>query len=390
MKKAVQVVIINFLIIFLLCGCGKMQALVDIKDNLNFKVYTSIKLSDLVNINNGFISDDKEIFLSKIGENSIEINYQDYKKHNGKVNVSINVYDDTPPFLSMSNNIYKLVDTDFNLCNSAFYGDNYDRNVACIINGDYDKDTVGAYKLNMVVRDESGNETNKDFTLHVIKEFASSSNNNSMPTGINFSEAVEKYKNDNTMLGIDVSSFQGEIDWEKVKNAGVEFAIIRLGFGYTVNMELVLDKYFQANLEGAKNQGLKVGVYFYTYANTLEEIEEQAKFINDNLHGEELELGVTFDWENWNNFQDYQVSFYDLNNMYDNFSSILKNKGYDTMLYGSKFYLSNVWSTSNRKIWLAHYTSMTNYDKDFKLWQFSDKGLVDGINGFVDLDILYN
>ena len=53
--------------------------------------------------------------------------------------------------------------------------------------------------------------------------------------------------------------------------------------------------------------------------------------------------------------------------MYDNFSSILKNKGYDTMLYGSKFYLSNVWSTSNRKIWLAHYTSMTNYDKDFKV-----------------------
>ena len=154
-------------------------------------------------------------------------------------------------------------------------------------------------------------------------------------------------------------------------------------------MELVLDKYFQANLEGAKNQGLKVGVYFYTYANTLEEIEEQAKFISDNLNGEELELGVTFDWENWNNFQDYQVSFYDLNNMYDNFSSILKNKGYDTMLYGSKFYLNNVWSTSNKKIWLAHYTSMTNYDKDFKLWQFSDNGLVDGINGFVDLDVLY-
>ena len=132
MKKAVQVVIINFLIIFLLCGCGKMQAVVDIKDNLNFKVYTSIKLSDLVNISDGFISDDKEIFLSKIGENSVEINYQDYKKHKGKVNVSINVYDDTPPFLSMSNNIYKLVDADFNLCDSAFYGDNYDRNDACI------------------------------------------------------------------------------------------------------------------------------------------------------------------------------------------------------------------------------------------------------------------
>ena len=191
------------------------------------------------------------------------------------------------------------------------------------------------------------------------------------------------------MIGIDVSSFQGQIDWKKVKDSGVEFAIIRLGFGYTVNMELVLDKYFKENLNSAKEQGLKVGVYFYTYANTLEEIREQAKFISDSLDGEDLDLGVTFDWENWNNFQDYQVSFYDLNNMYDNFSSILKNKGYDTMLYGSKFYLNNVWSTSNRKIWLAHYTSMTNYDKDYKIWQFSDKGLVDGINGFVDLDVLY-
>lgn len=388
MKKSRQLIIIYFLILFLGSGCGKIEATVEIKDNLSFKVYNKIKLSDLIKVNDGFISDDKEIFLDKIGDNSISINYQDYKKHKSNVKVNFRVYDDVAPFLSMSNNVYKEINSDFDLCDSAFYGDNYDRNVACVINGEYDKEKTGAYKLKMTVRDESGNESEKDFTLHLIEKF-NTSNNNSTPTGLDFKDAITKYKNDETMLGIDVSSFQGEINWEKVKNTGVEFAIIRLGFGYTVNNELVLDKYFKENLQHAKEQGLKVGVYFYTYANTLEEIEEQAKFIVKNLDGVDLELGVAFDWENWNNFQDYHVSFYDLDNMYNNFSTLLKEKGYDAMLYGSKFYLSNVWNTENKNVWLAHYTGMTNYDKDYKIWQFSDKGLVDGISGFVDLDVLY-
>ena len=388
MKKSRQLIIIYFLILFLGSGCGKIEATVEIKDNLSFKVYNKIKLSDLIKVNDGFISDDKEIFLDKIGDNSISINYQDYKKHKSNVKVNFRVYDDVAPFLSMSNNVYKEINSDFDLCDSAFYGDNYDRNVACVINGEYDKEKTGAYKLKMTVRDESGNESEKDFTLHLIEKF-NTSNNNSTPTGLDFKDAITKYKNDETMLGIDVSSFQGEINWEKDKNTGVEFAIIRLGFGYTVNNELVLDKYFKENLQHAKEQGLKVGVYFYTYANTLEEIEEQAKFIVKNLDGVDLELGVAFDWENWNNFQDYHVSFYDLDNMYNNFSTLLKEKGYDAMLYGSKFYLSNVWNTENKNVWLAHYTGMTNYDKDYKIWQFSDKGLVDGISGFVDLDVLY-
>lgn len=388
MKKSRQLIIIYFLILFLGSGCGKIEATVEIKDNLSFKVYNKIKLSDLIKINDGFISDDKEIFLDKIGDNSISINYQDYRKHKSNVKVNFRVYDDVAPFLSMSNNVYKEINSDFDLCYSAFYGDNYDRNVACVINGEYDKEKTGAYKLKMTVRDESGNESEKDFTLHLIEKF-NTSNNNSTPTGLDFKDAITKYKNDETILGIDVSSFQGEINWEKVKNTGVEFAIIRLGFGYTVNNELVLDKYFKENLQHAKEQGLKVGVYFYTYANTLEEIEEQAKFIVKNLDGVDLELGVAFDWENWNNFQDYHVSFYDLDNMYNNFSTLLKEKGYDAMLYGSKFYLSNVWNTENKNVWLAHYTGMTNYDKDYKIWQFSDKGLVDGISGFVDLDVLY-
>ena len=108
----------------------------------------------------------------------------------------------------------------------------------------------------------------------------------------------------------------------------------------------------------------------------------------DNLRKEKLDLGVTFDWENWNNFKDYHVNLYDLDNMYNSFKKVLEDNGYKTMLYGSKFYLNYIWKTEDKDIWLAHYTSKTNYNKDYVMWQFSDKGVVEGINSFVDLDVL--
>lgn len=388
MKKLVRTWILGSLIVTSLCGCGKMKAIVEVKDNLEYPVYSKINLSDLININDGFISEDKEILLDKVGENKITIDYQDYKKHKGSIEVNVKAYDKERPFLSMSSNVYKEVNSDFDLCSSAFYADNYDRDLKCFINGEYDKMKIGNYKLELVVRDQSGNESSQNFTLHMIEKF-NSNNNSTTPEGYDFKEAVSNYKNDKTLLGIDVSSFQGEIDWGKVKEAGVEFAIIRLGFGYTVNMELVLDKYFQENLKGAKENDIKIGVYFYSYANEIEEVKKQAQFIVDNLNGEDLDLGVTFDWENWSNFKDYHVNLYDLDNMYNSFKSVLEGNGYRTVLYGSKFYLKNIWNTDDKDIWLAHYTNKTNYDKDYVMWQFSDKGVVEGINGFVDLDVLY-
>ncbi len=388
MKKLVRTWILGSLIVTSLCGCGKMKAIVEVKDNLEYPVYSKINLSDLININDGFISEDKEILLDKVGENKITIDYQDYKKHKGSIEVNVKAYDKERPFLSMGSNIYKEVNSDFDLCSSAFYADNYDRDLKCFINGEYDKMKIGNYKLELVVRDQSGNESSQNFNLHMIEKF-NSNDNIATPEGYDFKEAVSNYKNDNTMLGIDVSSFQGEIDWGKVKEAGVEFAIIRLGFGYTVNMELVLDKYFQENLNGAKENDIKIGVYFYSYANEIEEVKKQAQFIVDNLNGEDLDLGVTFDWENWSNFKDYHVNLYDLDNMYNSFKSVLEGNGYRTVLYGSKFYLKNIWNTDDKDIWLAHYINKTNYDKDYVMWQFSDKGVVEGINGFVDLDVLY-
>ena len=347
--KLMKSLILGSLIITSFCGCGKIKATVEVKNDLEYPVYSKVNLRELI---------------------------------------SVNAYDKETPFLSMSSNVYKIVNSDFDLCSSAFYADNYDRDLECFINGDYDKNKIGNYTLELVVKDQSGNENRQKFTLHMIEKF-NSNNNTTMPEGYDFKEAITNYKNDKTMLGIDVSSFQGEIDWEKVKDAGVEFAIIRLGFGYTVNMELVLDKYFQENLKGAKDNGIQVGVYFYSYANEIEEVKNQAQFIVDNLRKEKLDLGVTFDWENWNNFKDYHVNLYDLDNMYNSFKKVLEDNGYKTMLYGSKFYLNYIWKTEDKDIWLAHYTSKTNYNKDYVMWQFSDKGVVEGINSFVDLDVLY-
>lgn len=385
-KKAILLIIITCEL-FLISGCGKIQAEVKEKEKTDFDVYSKVKYSDLIDIENGYISDDKEILLDNIGSQTFSIVYKDYKKHKATYKIDINVVDRESPILSMSSNIYKLVGAEYNLCDEAFYGDNFDRNLKCEIIGNYDKDTLGKYELTLKVSDQSDNSVEKQFNLNVIEKFNNQGNN--IPDGLNIADAIASYKNDKTSIGIDVSSYQGRIDWEQVKDSGIEFAMIRLGYGYTSDMQLIIDKYFEDNLRGAKENGLKVGVYFYTYANTLKEIDEQVDFIVKTLNGNTLELGIAYDFESWKRFYRYEMNFFDLNNLYNYFSDKLSDYGYETMLYGSKYYLNTAWNTDSKKIWLAHYTSKTNYDKYFAMWQFSDVGLVNGINGFVDLDVMY-
>jgi len=373
--------------IFILSGCGKNRAVISKKENLVFDVYSTIKESDLVSITDGFLIEDKEIYLEEIGKKEINIVYQDNYKHKGSYTISIEVIDTVEPILSMSSHVYKKIGDSYNLCDMAFFGDNYDRYLDCQISGEYDKDKVGEYKLKMQVTDQSKNQTSKDFSLHIVKSFSNGTSSNT--EGFKIEEAVATAQKNTMEVGIDVSSHQGVIDWQKVKNAGVTFAMIRLGYGYTTNMELILDKYFQENLIGAKNAGLKVGVYFYSYANTIEEVEQQAEFIADSLNGQTLELGVAYDFENWQKFYNYHINFNDLNKMYKAFKKKINSFGYDCLLYGSKYYLNHVWDTDNETVWLAHYTNKTDYSNPYKIWQFTSVGLVDGIHGFVDLDFLY-
>ena len=384
MKK----LILSLIVMLFCCSCGKNIAVVSPRDNLVFEYGDKIVLDNLVSIEDGYlINGDKEYDYKDTGEQTVTIDYQDTKKHKGKYDVIINIVDSVKPVLSISNNLYVLKDNDIDVCKRAFYADNADRNTACQVIGDIDTTKEGKYKVNVKVTDASGNYVDKDVTVNVIEKFEETPEVEIVPDKIE--DMILKYKTKDTLIGIDVSNHQGDIDWETVKNSGVEFVFIRIGFGHNREAKIMEDEKFRKNLEGARNAGLKVGLYFYSYATEIWEAEEQANWIVKTLNGEKIDLPIVFDYETWKSFPTYNINIVDLNKVAKRFLDILHGNGYEGMNYSSKYYLNTIWNLSEYPTWLAHYVSKTNYDKDFKVWQFSNTGEVPGINGFVDLDVLY-
>ena len=370
------------------CSCGKNIAVVSPRDNLVFEYGDKIVLDNLVSIEDGYlINGDKEYDYKDTGEQTVTIDYQDTKKHKGKYDVIINIVDSVKPVLSISNNLYVLKDNEIDVCKRAFYADNADRNVACQVMGDIDTTKEGKYKVNVKVTDASGNYVDKDVVVNVIEKFEETPEVEIVPDKIE--DMILRYKAKDTLIGIDVSNHQGDIDWETVKNSGVEFAFIRIGFGHNREAKIMEDEKFRQNLEGARNAGLNVGLYFYSYASEIWEAEEQANWIVKTLNGEKIDLPIVFDYETWKSFPTYNINIVDLNKVAKRFLDILHDNGYEGMNYSSKYYLNTIWNISEYPTWLAHYVSKTNYDKNFKAWQFSNTGEVPGINGFVDLDVLY-
>ncbi len=384
MKKFV----LGLIVMLFCCSCGKNIAVVSPRDNLVFEYGDKIVLDNLVSIEDGYlINGDKEYDYKDTGEQTVTIDYRDTKKHKGKYDVIINIVDSVKPVLSISNNLYVLKDNEIDVCKRAFYADNADRNVACQVMGDIDTTKEGKYKVNVKVTDASGNYVDKDVVVNVIEKFEETPEVEIVPDKIE--DMILKYKAKDTLIGIDVSNHQGDIDWETVKNSGVEFAFIRIGYGHNREAKIMEDEKFRKNLEGARNVGLKVGLYFYSYATEIGEAEEQANWIVKTLNGEKIDLPIVFDYETWKSFPTYNINIVDLNKVAKRFLDILHDNGYEGMNYSSKYYLNTIWNLSEYPTWLAHYVSKTNYDKDFKVWQFSNTGEVPGINGFVDLDVLY-
>ncbi|MBR0417797.1 MAG: hypothetical protein IJI66_01355, partial [Erysipelotrichaceae bacterium] len=160
--------------------------------------------------------------------------------------------------------------------------------------------------------------------------------------------------------------------------------------GYSDRGRFILDNRFERNIEEAKKAGLKCGVYFFSYDANEEEMLKALEQVFEKLDGVELELPIVFDWEDFYYFQDYEMSFKDLNHLYDVFEEMVNRKGYEAMLYGSKWYLDTIWvHTDKRKIWLAQYSDEPTFEDPFAIWQLSDHGELDGIEGHVDLDILF-
>ncbi len=303
--------------------------------------------------------------------------------------IKYKVVDTTPPVILGGNKTITKGSTtkikDLFLC-----GDNYDDVPKCKVIGDYDVNKVGKYKLRYKATDSSGNKTVISFTLTVKEKSTSTSTSTSTKTKKPISKYIKKYKNEETMIGIDVSSWQDEINWEKAKKAGVEFAIIRIGFGHTNSGEIKMDKQFKNNIKNAKKAGVKVGLYFFSYAENEEQAKEHAEWIVNQLDGEELDLPIAFDWENWGSFNSYKMSFTRVHNTAQTFIDTVEEYGYTGMLYSSAYYLTRLWGRNFKNQWLAYYTDNNDYtEKPFMLWQATSSGKVSGVPGYVDIDILY-
>ena len=216
------------------------------------------------------------------------------------------------------------------------------------------------------------------------------SHGNSKNTNVN--DAKKMFEAKGISVGIDVSKYQGNIDWKAVKNDGVEFAMIRVGYrGYETG-EIALDPYFYQNVKGATNNGVKVGIYFYSVAKTELEAMEEAKWTVNIIRNYKITYPVAFDLEDFDRYRLTGVSNAQLNKNAVAFLEYIKKSGYQPMHYGSKSKFGAVWNmnTLNKyKIWLAHYTTSTDYAGIYNMWQYSSKGSVKGINGYVDMNIAY-
>ncbi len=356
---------------------------------IDIEVYDSKTISDVFRNEDIQIIYEDKIDTTKLGIKNVKIKYK-YNKYTFSKKIKVNIVDTTEPkiFAKDSYTFYK--GDNKNLVNYILSGDNYDDEPERKIIGEYDLNKIGTYKLTYYIKDSSGNDNEKDFVLNVKeKKKQSKSSTSYKPKLENFSNILKKYKNNNTLVGIDVSKWQGNIDFKKVKKAGCDFVIIRVGYQNGIGGELYLDKYFNSNIKNAKESGLKIGVYLYTYAKDTKDAENQAKWILDNIGDYDVDFGISYDWESWNNFNELNASFYTFNKVADSFFDYLEKRGYKTMLYSSKYYLENIWGEVDHDVWLAHYTTETDYKGKYKMWQRMSTGKIDGIDGAVDIDIYY-
>ena len=206
-----------------------------------------------------------------------------------------------------------------------------------------------------------------------------------------------KLRDGESLTGVDVSHWQQDIDWEQVKNSGVDFAMIRLGYRGYEKGGIGLDTYAIANLDGAIAAGLDVGVYFFSQALTPEEAEEEAYFVVQQLepYAEHITMPVVYDWEHVNVENTRTENMRDPDLLTDcslAFLQTVEAAGYRPMVYFNRTqswkYL-NLEELKDYEFWLAAYTQRMDFPYKIKMWQYTNKGRVPGIEGECDVNIYF-
>lgn len=196
-----------------------------------------------------------------------------------------------------------------------------------------------------------------------------------------------------SVLGIDVSSHQQEIDWEAVAGAGIEFVMIRAGFRRYMTGELCLDTRAQENYAGAKAAGLKVGAYLYAQAVSVEEALEEADFFLNAISGWELDMPVVYDWEYVS--EEARTGQMDARAVTDctiAFCEAVEARGYRPMVYFNRHQAQDLMyleELTDYPFWLAMYSDRMTYPYQVDMWQYTSTGRVPGIEGNVDIDLWF-
>lgn len=400
MNKKKVIIIISIVVGILLLSTGGYflykyirvkTAKVEIKlvENLEANFADTLRVSFFIESINGKIVDDYVIDTDKLGKKTINFEFVNEDGIKIKYSYVIDVVDKEAPLIWLGKSYNVTKGSEDYLLDKIMCGDNYDNNPKCYIEGEYNLDEVGSYKLVFKAEDSNGNKAEKKFTLNVNESKKGGSNSNTEKVTTDFSQIVKDYKNDDTQIGIDVSKWQGDIDFSKLKASAVEFVIIRVGSSNGLNGENFVDSKFIQNVKNANAVGIPVGIYFYSYASTIDRAISDAKWIVEQIKDYKVDLPIAFDWENWGSFNKFDVSFFGLTNIAKGFMDTIKDAGYDAMLYSSKTYLENIWLPTSYPVWLAHYTKNTNYTGDYSFWQICSNGRVDGISGDVDINIRY-
>ena len=194
-------------------------------------------------------------------------------------------------------------------------------------------------------------------------------------------------------MGVDVSSYQGEIDWRSVAADGIDFAILRLGRRGNTEGGVFMDDTFEANLQGALDAGLDVGVYFFSQAITTEEAKEEAAFVLNTLKNREIAYPIAFDWEPFPSGSGTRTENLDndtLNRCANAFCEKIQGAGYTPAVYFNQslgYLRYDLRELTGYDLWLAEYDTKPDFYYHFDLWQYTNTGRVNGIQGDVDLDL---
>lgn len=215
------------------------------------------------------------------------------------------------------------------------------------------------------------------------------------------SEGDKKYYYDNdelsSQLGVDISYAQKEIDWNKVHDSGIDFAMIRLGYRGYESGKINIDEYFDTNVQKASEAGVGVGVYFFSQAVNKDEAVEEANFVIDKIKNYNITYPVAFDWEDISHEQARtdDIDGQTLTDCAKAFCDTVSGAGYTPLIYSSLNLLREQFEKYDRTqmldndFWLAEYKEKPEYKYGFSMWQYTETGKVNGINDFVDLNIYF-